>query len=57
MVVLTLDTSHEQFEVIAEQIQSQSSSSEIHKIENQFAKVIVAKLSDEAHTHLYIFYV
>ena len=50
MVALTLDTSHERFEAIAEQIQSQSSSSEIHKIEGQFAKVIVAKLSEvEAH--------
>ena len=50
MVVLTSDTSHERFEAITEKVQSQSLSSEIHKIEGQFAKVIVAKLSvDEAH--------
>ena len=50
MVVLTPDTSHERFEAIAENVRSQSLSFEIHKIESQFAKVIVAKLSlDEAH--------
>ena len=54
MVVLTPDTSHERFEAIAEKVRTQSLSSEIHKIECQFAKVIVAKLSvDEAH----LFYV
>ena len=50
MVVLTPDTSHEKFEAIAENVRSQSLSSEIHTIEGQFAKVIIAKLSlDEAH--------
>ena len=50
MVVLSPDTSHETFESIAENVRSQSLSSEIHKIESQFAKEIVAKLSlDEAH--------
>ena len=50
MVALTPDTSHERFEAIAENVRSQSLSSEIHKIESQFAKVIVAKMSlDEAH--------
>ena len=50
MVVLTLDTSHERFEAIAEKVQNQSLSSEIHKIEGQFAKVIVTELSvDEAN--------
>ena len=50
MVVLTADTSHERFEAIAEKVQSQSLSSEVHKIEGQFAKVIVTKLSlDEVH--------
>ena len=50
MVVLTQETSHERFEAIAEEVQSQSLSSEIHKIEGEFAKVITTKLSvDEAH--------
>ena len=50
MVALTLDTSHERFETIADKVQSQSLSSEIRKLEGQFAKVIVAKLSQaEAH--------
>ena len=50
MVALTLDTSHERFETIADKVQSQSLSSEIRKLEGQFAKVIVAKLSEaEAH--------
>ena len=50
MVVLTSDTTHERFEAIADEVQSQSLSSGIHKINGQFAKVIVAKLSlDEAH--------
>ena len=50
MVVLTPDTSHERFEAIAEKVQNQSLSSEIYKIEGQFAKVIVTELSlDEAH--------
>ena len=50
MVALTPDTIHERFEAIAENIRSQSLSSEIHTIESQFAKVIVAKMSlDEAH--------
>ena len=50
MIVLTPDTSHERFEVIAEKIQSDSLSSEVHKIESLFVKIIVAKLSvDEAH--------
>ena len=50
MVVLTPDTSHERFEVIAEEIQSELLSSKIHKTEGPFAKMIVAKLSvDEAH--------
>ena len=50
MVVLTPDTSHERFEAIAEIVQTQSLSSKIHKIEGQFAKVVVTKLSvDEAH--------
>ena len=50
MVVLTPDTSHERFEAIAEKVRTQSLSSEIHKIEGQFAKMIVTKLSvDEAH--------
>ena len=63
MVALTPDTSHEQFEAIAEKVQSQSLSSEIHKIEGQFAKVIVAKLSEaEAHKvslyiYIYILYI
>ena len=63
MVALTPDTSHEQFEAIAEKVQSQSLSSEIHKIEGQFAKVIVAKLSEaEAHKvslyiYIYIYYI
>ena len=63
MVVLTPDTSHERFEAIAEKVQSQSLSSEIHKIEGQFAKVIVGKLSvDEAHKvslniHTFIYFV
>ena len=63
MVVLTPDTSHERFEAIAEKVQSQSLSSEIHKIEGQFAKVIVAKLSvDEAYKvslniHTFIYFV
>ena len=64
MVALTLDTSHERFEAIADKVQSQSLSSEIRKIEGQFAKVIVAKLSEaeadkvslnmQTHTHIYI---
>ena len=45
MVVLTPDTSHERFEAIAEKVQSQSLSSEIHKKEGKFAKMIVTKLS------------
>ena len=50
MVALTPDTSHDMFEAIAEKVRTQSLSSEIHKIEGQFAKVIVTKLSvDEAH--------
>ena len=50
MVALTPDTSHERFEAIAEKVRTQSLSSEIHKIEGPFAKVIVTKLSvDEAH--------
>ena len=50
MVVLTPDTSHERFEAIAEKVQSQSLSSDIYKIEGEFAKVIVAELSEaEAH--------
>ena len=50
MVVLTADTSHERFEAIAEKVQSQSSSSDIYKIEGEFAKVIVTELSEaEAH--------
>ncbi|XP_041379535.1 LOW QUALITY PROTEIN: proteinase R-like, partial [Gigantopelta aegis] len=50
MVVLTLDTSHERFEAIAEKVQSQSLSSDIYKIEGEFAKVIVTELSEaEAH--------
>ena len=58
MVALTLDTDHERFEAIAEQIESQSLSSDIHKIEGQFAKVIVAKLSvDEAYKVSLIIYV
>ena len=50
MIELTLDTSHERFEAIGDKVQSQSLSSEIHKIEGQFARVIVAKLS-EVETH------
>ena len=65
MVALTPDTSHETFEAIAEKVQSHSLSSEIHKIEGQFAKVIVAKLSEVAahkvslniHTFIYFVYV
>ena len=50
MVVLTPDTTHERFEAIVEKVQSHSLTGKIHKIEGQFAKVIVAKLSvDEAH--------
>ena len=50
MVVLTRDTSHETFKAIAKKVESQSLSPEIHEIEGQFAKVIVAKLSEaEAH--------
>ena len=50
IVVLTPDTNHERFEVIADKVQSQSLSFEIHKIEGRFAKVIVGKLSEaEAH--------
>ena len=63
MVVLRLNTSHERFETIAEKVQSQSLSSMLHKIEGQFAKVIVANLSvDEAHKvslniHTFIYFV
>ena len=65
MVVLTPDTSYETFEAIAEKVQSQSLNSEIHKIEGQFAKEIVAKLSEAAahkvslniHTFTYFVYV
>ena len=50
MVVLTTDTSHERFEAVAKKIQSESSNSEMHKMESPFAKIIVTKLSvDEAH--------
>ena len=50
IVVLTPDTSHEQFEAIAEKVRTQSLSSEIYKIEGQFAKMVVARLSVyEAH--------
>ena len=50
MVALAPDTGHDQFEAISEKVRSQSLSSEIHKIEGQFAKVIVAKMSEaEAH--------
>ena len=50
MVVLTPDTNHERFEVIAEKIQNETLSYEIHKMESPFAKIIVTKLSvDEAH--------
>ena len=50
MVVLSPETSHERFEVIAEKVKSQSLNSEINKIEVPFAKMIVTKLSvDEAH--------
>ena len=50
MVVLTPDISHERFEAIAEIVQTQSLSSEIHKIEGPFAKIFVATLSvEEAH--------
>ena len=50
MVVLTPETSHERFEVIAEKIQTVSLSSKIHKIEGPFAKMVVTRLSvDEAN--------
>ena len=50
MVVLTPETSDEQFETIAKKIQSESLSSEMYKMESPFVKIIVAKLSiDEAH--------
>ena len=50
MVVLANDTSHERFEAIAEEVQSNSLSSKIQKIEGPFTKMIVAKFSiDEAH--------
>ena len=50
MVVLTTETSHERFEAIAEKVRTHSLSSEIHKIESPFAKMVVTKLSvDEAH--------
>ena len=50
MVVLATDTSHEKFEAIAEEVQTQSLNSEIQKMESPFAKIIVANLSvDKAH--------
>ena len=50
MVVLTPETSHERFEVIAEKIQTVSLSSKIHKMEGPFAKMVVTRLSvDEAN--------
>ena len=50
MVVLTPETSHERFEVIAEKIQIVSPSSKIHKMEGPFAKMVVTRLSvDEAN--------
>ena len=50
MVVLTPDTSHERFEAIADKVKTKSLSSDIHKIEGLFAKMVVTQLSvDEAH--------
>ena len=50
MVVLAPETSHERFEAIARKIQNESLSSEMHKMEGLFAKIIVTKLSlDEAN--------
>ena len=47
MVVLSPDTSHERFEVIAESIQNQTSNSKILKIESSFAKMIVSEMSED----------
>ena len=40
-----IETTSLRFEAIADKVQNQSLSSEIHKIESQFAKMIVTKLS------------
>ena len=52
MVVLTPDTSHERFEAIANKLQSESLSSEMHKMESLFVKIIVTKLSEMKHIRL-----
>ena len=50
LVVVPPETSHERFEAIAEKIQNESLSSEMHKMEGPFVKIIVTKLSlDEAN--------
>ena len=50
MVVMTPETSHERFKVIAEKVQTVSLNSKIRKMEGPFAKMIVTRLSvDEAH--------
>ena len=50
MVVMTPETSHERFKVIAEKVQTVSFNSKIRKMEGPFAKMIVTRLSvDEAH--------
>ena len=47
LVVLTPDTSHERFEEVAEKVQTQSLSSQIHKIEGPFGKLFVTTLTVE----------
>ena len=63
IVSLATDTSHEKFEAIAKKVQQNSWSSKIQKIEGEFAKIIVAKLSPykanwvslKTHTHTHIY--